>query len=45
MLAVFDLKNVSDLPRLSEPVFQALDAAIDVMPVLSAEELAAGFAH
>jgi hypothetical protein len=45
MIAVFDLKHASDLPRLSEPLFQALDASIDAVPVLSADELAAGLAR
>lgn len=44
MLAVFDLVDPVDLPRLCEPLFHALDALIDVAPALSAEELATALA-
>lgn len=42
---VIDLKQTSDLPPLLEPVFIALDAAIEFTPVMNAEELKQGLAQ
>jgi hypothetical protein len=42
MFAVFDLVKVEDMPRLGEPLFMELDAAIELTPCMNAEELAAG---
>jgi len=41
MLAIFDLKQPGDMPRVCEPLFQAFDSEIDVTPVLTAEDVAA----
>ena len=42
---VIDLKQSSDLPPLLEPVFIALDAAIEFTPVMNAEELKQGLSQ
>jgi Domain of unknown function (DUF3303) len=39
---VFDLKDASDLPRIAEPFFQGLNAAIEFSPVMNANDLKAG---
>ena len=41
-LLVFDLKNVSDIPSIVEPFFEELNAAVDVIPVMNAEDLKKG---
>lgn len=42
MFAIFDMVKVEDMPRLGEPLFMELDAAIDITPGMNAQELAAG---
>jgi hypothetical protein len=42
MFAIFDLVKVEDMPRLGEPLFMELEAAIEMTPGMSAQELAAG---
>ena len=32
MIAVFDLKAVSDIPAIAEPLFMGLNASVDLMP-------------
>jgi hypothetical protein len=39
---VFDLKDPSDLPRLSEPLFRVLKAKIEMFPVMDREDLRKG---
>jgi hypothetical protein len=43
-LLVFDIADVSELPRINEPLFAALDAAIEITPVLTADDLKRGIA-
>lgn len=38
-LIILDLKNASEIPKYAEPWFLALDASIDVQPVMVAEDL------
>lgn len=42
---VLDLKDSSELPPLFEPLFVGLDAAIEISPVMNAEELKQGLAR
>ncbi|HWG04732.1 MAG TPA: hypothetical protein VG271_06945 [Beijerinckiaceae bacterium] len=42
MFAVFDMDKVEDMPRLGEPFFMELDAAIELTPCMNAAELAIG---
>lgn len=41
---VFDLKDSSQIPSVGEPLFQALEAEVELMPVMSAEDLQKGLA-
>jgi hypothetical protein len=41
-LFVLDVKDSSDLPPLSEPYFQGLNARITFVPALNAQDLRAG---
>jgi hypothetical protein len=41
-LMVFDLKDVSDIPGISEPLFQAFNAKVEFIPVMNSEELQIG---
>jgi hypothetical protein len=42
MLAVFDLKSAPDIARIAEPLFMGLDASVEFMPCMNAEELKTG---
>jgi len=42
-LIFFDLKDSSDLPRIVEPLFGNLNAAIEMTPAMNADDLEAGF--
>jgi hypothetical protein len=42
MLAVFDLKATSDIPRIAEPLFMGLNASVEFIPCMNAEELKTG---
>ena len=42
MIAVFDMKAASDMPRRAEPMFKAMNAKIDFMPCMTADDLKAG---
>jgi hypothetical protein len=42
MIAVFDMKSPSDMPRIAEPLFATLDAAVDFTPCMNAEDLKGG---
>jgi hypothetical protein len=44
MLAVFDLKAASDIPRIAEPLFMGLNASVEFIPCMNAEELKTGLA-
>lgn len=39
---VFDLKETSDMPFISEPLFSTLDAEVTYTPVMNREDLQAG---
>jgi hypothetical protein len=41
-LFVFDLKDPSQIPVIAEPLFSALHAEIEYVPVMNAEDLQAG---
>ena len=41
---VFDLDDPARIPAISEPFYQELGARLDFVPVMTAEELAAGIA-
>ena len=38
-LLVVDLKNPSDIPGIAEPFFSKLNAAVELLPVMNAEDL------
>jgi hypothetical protein len=42
MIAVFDLKAASDMPGIAEPLFMGLNASIQFMPCMNAEDLKTG---
>jgi hypothetical protein len=42
MIAVFDMKAATDMPRIAEPLFMALNASIEFMPCMNAEDLKTG---
>lgn len=44
MLFVFDLKDSSDLPGISEPFFASLNAKVEFSPVMNGEDLQKGLA-
>jgi hypothetical protein len=44
MIAVFDMKSPSDMPRIAEPLFATLSAAVDFTPCMTAEDLKGGLA-
>ena len=41
-LVVFDLKDPSELPAISEPLFQGLGASVEMFPVMNLDDLRAG---
>jgi len=41
-LIFFDLPHASDIPRIAEPLFMGLDAALEFSPVMNADDLKAG---
>ena len=41
-LIFFDLPAASDIPRLVEPLFAGLNAAVELVPVMNADDLKAG---
>ncbi len=42
MIVVFDLKTAADMPRIAEPLFMGIDASVDFMPCMNAEDLKTG---
>jgi hypothetical protein len=42
MIAVFDLQALPDMVRIAEPIFAAVDASIEFMPCMNADELKSG---
>jgi hypothetical protein len=42
VLMIFDLKDSSDIPSAAEPFFMAFNAAVTLLPVMNAEDLAKG---
>ncbi|HTS39519.1 MAG TPA: hypothetical protein VMH84_03120 [Xanthobacteraceae bacterium] len=42
MIAVFDLKAASDMPRIAEPLFMGLNASVDFTPCMNADDLKTG---
>ena len=41
-LIVFDLKDPSQIPVVSEPLFTVMNATVEFIPVMTREDLAAG---
>lgn len=41
---VFDLKDASQIPSACEPLFMGLDADIELLPVMNAQDLQSGLA-
>ncbi|ANE50743.1 hypothetical protein [Flavisolibacter tropicus] len=41
-LLVFDLKDVSDIPSIAEPLFITLKAKVEFIPVMNADDLQKG---
>jgi hypothetical protein len=44
-LAIFDLKSPADIPAIAEPLFNALNAELEFIPVMNAEELKQGLSR
>lgn len=42
MLMVFDLKDPTQIPAIAEPLFLTLNAKVEFIPVMNAEELETG---
>ena len=43
-IMIVDCKDVSDIPVIAEPLFIGLNAAVEFIPVMNAEELKKGLA-
>jgi len=43
-LIVFDLKDPSEIPVITEPLFMGFNAAVELIPVMNQEELRRGLA-
>ena len=43
-IMIVDCKDVSDIPAIAEPLFIGLNAAVEFIPVMNAEELKKGLA-
>ena len=39
---VFDLKDSTDIPRITEPLFQGFNATVQFVPVMNADDLKTG---
>ena len=44
VLIFFDLEDPSDIPAVTEPFFQKMNASVELMPVMNLEDLQAGMA-
>jgi hypothetical protein len=44
-LMVVDLKDPSDILAIAEPLFESLNAAVEFLPVMNAEDLKKGIAR
>jgi hypothetical protein len=42
ILMVFDLKSPAELPTITEPLFMDLNASVEMIPVMNAEDLKKG---
>jgi hypothetical protein len=42
MYAVFDMKDISDMPSICEPFYMKLNAKVEINPVMNQEELKRG---
>ena len=40
----FDLEDSSDLPSITEPLFQKVNASVELLPVMNLDDLMAGMA-
>lgn len=38
-MVFFDMKDPSEIPAIAEPLFQALDAHVEFVPVMNADDL------
>lgn len=43
-LIFFDLKDSSDIPAITEPFFQKMNASVELLPVMNQDDLRAGMA-
>ena len=41
-IMIIDFKDVSDIPGIAEPLFMGLNAAVEFIPVMNADELNKG---
>lgn len=44
-IMIFDLKDPTQIPGISEPFFMGLDAEIELTPVMNVQDLQAGLAQ
>src|SRR5215213_8796659 len=42
---VFDMQDTSEIPSFCEPLFQGLNAEVDIVPVMNAEDLQKGLTN
>ena len=42
MIAVFDLKTTPDMVRIAEPLFMGINASVEFLPCMNADELKSG---
>jgi len=44
VMIFFDMADSSDIPPITEPFFQKVNASVDLLPVMNLEDLQAGIA-
>ena len=44
VMVFFDLEESSDIPAITEPFFQKLNASVELLPVMNRQDLMAGVA-